>query len=228
MTRPLILIAASGLAREVLAALEGSSEYQAVGILDDDRELVGQLVGGVAVLGPLEVVTDYPEAMLLICVGRGVARARVRRRLVDLGIDDQRFATVVDPTVRIPSSARVDLGTIVLAGVVLTADVQLGQHVVVMPHVTLTHDDQLADYVTVCAGVTLGGSVRVGYGAYLGMNASVREGVDVAHHAVLGMGAVLLGDLPAHETWAGVPARRLCEIAEPRLLTNHEIESRTA
>jgi acetyltransferase-like isoleucine patch superfamily enzyme len=53
----------------------------------------------------------------------------------------------------------------------------------------------------------LGGGVRIGRGAYLGMNASVREGTSVGAGATIGMGAAVLGDVPRNQTWAGVPAR---------------------
>ena len=43
------------------------------------------------------------------------------------------------------------------------------------------------------------------------MNAGVREHVRVGAGATLGMGAALLGDLPAGQVWAGVPARTLDE-----------------
>ena len=97
-----------------------------------------------------------------------------------------------------------------LAGVVLTAAVTIGEHVVVMPNVTLTHDCVLQDYSTVVrrrrprAAASWSGTA-----AYVGMNASVRQSVHVGEHATLGMGAVLLTDQPDHETWAGVPARAL-------------------
>ena len=153
MSAPLLLVAASGLAREVLAVCEATGR-PVLGVLDDDR-----------------------------------------------------YATVVDPPVRIPISCSVGVGSILLGGVVLTADVRFGRHVVCMPHVTLTHDDELDDYVTLTAGVSLGGGVRVGEAAYIGMNASVREQRTVGAGCVLGMGAVLVTDQPPGTVYAGVPAR---------------------
>jgi serine acetyltransferase len=76
-----------------------------------------------------------------------------------------------------------------------------------MPNVVLTHDDVVEDFATLCAGVALGGSVRVRPRAYLGMNASVRESLTIGTDAVVGMGSVVLRDVPDEETWFGTPAR---------------------
>ncbi|MGV8978116.1 MAG: NeuD/PglB/VioB family sugar acetyltransferase [Cellulomonas sp.] len=205
----LLLVAASGLAREVLALVRAHDLYDVVGILDDSAELLGTEIDGVRVLGGVEVAAMRPFASLVVCVGRGSAREAIVKRLADAGVSRDRFATVVHPGVAVPAGSAVGAGTIILAGVVLTTAVSVGDHVVVMPNATLTHDDTLEDYATVCAGVSLGGSVTVGSGAYLGMNASVRERVRVGAGATLGMGAVLLADLPDDETWVGVPARKL-------------------
>ncbi len=53
--------------------------------------------------------------------------------------------------------------------------------------------------------------MRIGEAAYIGMNASVRQGISIGARATVGMGAVVLNDVPPDETWAGVPARRLGE-----------------
>jgi serine acetyltransferase len=43
----------------------------------------------------------------------------------------------------------------------------------------------------------------------------VREHVTVGAGSVVGMGSVVLRDVPAGEVWAGNPARRLREVASP-------------
>lgn len=209
MVEPLLLVAASGLAREVLAAVRTHGMFDVAGFLDDSPALQGTTVDGVPVLGPIDAVTTEPDVQVLVCAGRGSARERIVARLDALGVSPQRYPTFVHPSVEVPAGCEVGSGSIVLAGVVMTTAVALGEHVVVMPNVALTHDDVLQDFATVCAGVALGGGVVVGRAAYLGMGSSVRERTVVGAGATLGMGAVLLNDLPAGETWAGVPARPL-------------------
>lgn len=204
MSQGLLLVGASGLAREVLAAgITG-----VVGILDDNAALHGERVGGVEVVGSIEDAAARDE-QLLVCVGPSAGRRAVVQRLVDLGVADERFATFAARSSRIGATSDVGAGSILLDGVVITADALVGRHVVVMPNCAITHDCVLDDFATLAAGVALGGSVQVGKAAYLGMNAAIRQGVTVGDAATVGMGAVVLSDVPNDQTWAGVPARQL-------------------
>jgi sugar O-acyltransferase (sialic acid O-acetyltransferase NeuD family) len=203
----LLLIAAGGLAREVLAVERRLQSFTRVRVLDDDESLWGDELDGDPIVGGLALAQEFDDHEILICAGQGRTRRSIVQRLAVLGVDPERYLTFVDPSVVIPDDCSVGRGSIVLTGTVITTSVDVGRHVVLMPNVTLTHDDVVEDFATICAGVSLGGAVRIGEAAYVGMNASVRQGLSVGADATLGMGAALIDDLPFGETWVGTPAR---------------------
>lgn len=205
----LILVAASGLAREVLAMVRSSGQYDVVGVLDDDKEMSGVTIDGAPVLGTINEAPNYKHAFILVCLGSGKAREAVVERLTAMGLHEARYATAIDPSVQTPEGCRIGRGSILLRNVTLTASVTLGSHVVAMPSVTFTFDDDVADFATFAAGVSLGGGVRIGRAAYLGMNSSVRERTSVGAYATVGMGAAVLSNVPDGETWVGVPAHEI-------------------
>src|SRR6476659_7429366 len=113
MSTPLLLVGAGGLAREALATLEQRTDLEVVGFLDDEPGLHGTAVNGVAVLGGLAAVSRFPAAELVICAGKGSARSMIANRLRQLGVGTARFATIIDSSVRVPTTCRVGVGCIV-------------------------------------------------------------------------------------------------------------------
>jgi sugar O-acyltransferase (sialic acid O-acetyltransferase NeuD family) len=212
--RDLLIVGAGGFARETAQAVAdavaaGTRNWRLLGHLDDDPALHGRLVDGVPVLGGCELVHELPEAQVVVCVGSArdhTVRARLVRRL---GLPAERWATVVHPSASVSGTSELGPGCVLLAQVVLTAAVRVGAHVAMMPHTVLTHDDEVADFATLAAGARLAGGVRVGTGAYVGSGALVREFTTLGAWSLVGMGSVVLHDVPPGEVWAGSPARRL-------------------
>jgi sugar O-acyltransferase (sialic acid O-acetyltransferase NeuD family) len=208
----LVLVGAGGLGREtaelVRAINAATPRWDLLGFVDDDPRLEGAAVAGLPVLGPIELVTTL-DAAVAICTARPAVGCSRRALAERLGLPVGQLPALVHPAASLSNSTVVGPGSLVLAGVVATAQVTLGAHVVAMPQVVFTHDDLIGDYATLASGVRLGGGVRVAAEAYLGAGALVREGVTVGAAALVGMGAVVLGDVPSGEVWAGVPARRL-------------------
>lgn len=209
----LVIVGAGGFARETAAAVRAvnaaHSTWDLLGFLDDDPALHGTRRAGVPILGDLDSLSRYPDAAVVVCVGNPrdyAARERVVNRL---GLTPERFATIVHPTASVGAECVIGPGSVLLAHVALTAQVRVGAHVAVMPQVVLTHDDEVADFATIASGVRLGGGVRVQRGAYLGAGALVRESLTVGAGSLVGMGSVVLGDVPPGEVWAGSPARFL-------------------
>jgi sugar O-acyltransferase (sialic acid O-acetyltransferase NeuD family) len=215
---PLVLVGAGGFGREsaelvrALNAAGPEPRWQLLGFLDDDEELWGRSVSGTRVLGGIDALADLPTARVVLCTGQP-ANFRSKQRIAErLGLEPERYATLVHPSAVLPESCRVGHGTVVLAGCVATTDVEIGAHVGAMPQAVFTHDDRLEDFVTVGAGVRVAGMVHVGEGAYLGSGCVIRESLTIGPWALVGMGAVVTRDVPGGEVWAGSPARFLRQV----------------
>jgi sugar O-acyltransferase (sialic acid O-acetyltransferase NeuD family) len=208
--RPLLLVGGGGLAREVLAAARLLPEkWNPIGALDDEPSRHGTDLDGVAVLGGSDLIGKFTDAVVVACVAnarRPAGRLGVVRRL---DLPDDRWATLVHPAACVAEGSILGPGTVLLAGTVVTAPLQIGAHVLAMPHVLITHDDEIADGVTLAGGSSLGGAVTIGESAYLGQSSLVREMLSIGPGAIIGMGSVVLQNVPAGEVWAGVPARRI-------------------
>lgn len=211
MNQPLILLGSGGFAREVAAAVAAintfSPEWNLLGFLDDNPVLHGAEVANLPVLGPLEWAQDHRDVMVVACMGSPKNYA-CRKTVVDrLDIEQQRYATLVHPGASVGNSCTLGVGSVLLAGAVLTADVRVGSHVTVMPHALLTHDNRVDDFASLTGGVKFAGGVHIEEGAYIGAGAMVDAGVTVGAWSQIGSASLVRHDVPAGQVWLGTPAR---------------------
>jgi sugar O-acyltransferase (sialic acid O-acetyltransferase NeuD family) len=211
----IVLVGSGGFGRETaelvraINAAAAEPRWDLLGFLDDDEARWGASVSGTTVLGGLDRLAEMPDTRVVVCTGHPGNFASRRRIVERFALAPKRYATLVHPAATVPASCTLGRGTVILAGVVATTDVEIGSHVAVMPQAVFTHDDRVDDFVTVGSGVRLAGAVHVQEGAYLGGGALVREHLTIGAGALVGMGAVVAQDVPGGEVWAGVPARRL-------------------
>jgi sugar O-acyltransferase (sialic acid O-acetyltransferase NeuD family) len=209
--RDLLLVGAGGFARETAEAVRAVNAvdptWNLLGFLDDRPRLHGTVVTGTRVAGPVDLALERPDALLAICTGRPDNYESRRRIAERLALPDERYATIVHPSVSLSPSSRVGAGSVLLAHVDLTADVEVGRHVAVMPQVVLTHDDRVGDWATIASGVRVGGATTIGPGAYIGAGACLREHITVGEWALVGMGSLVTRDVSPRRLWYGSPAR---------------------
>lgn len=109
--------------------------------------------------------------------------------------------------VRIDEAVEIGPRTTIMRGSI--GDTTIEQGCKVGNGVNIGHDTRVGEHTLIVAGAQLAGWVRVGRRCKIWQGALIKNGVRIGDEAVVGMGAVVLEDVPAGETWAGNPARRI-------------------
>ena len=78
-----------------------------------------------------------------------------------------------------------------------------------MKSVHVGHDAVLEDGVEIAPMTSVGGHVTLGHNVKVGQGVTFKPFVKVGAGARIGMGSVVIRDVPVGEIWAGNPARKL-------------------
>jgi sugar O-acyltransferase (sialic acid O-acetyltransferase NeuD family) len=219
VSKQLIVIGAGGGAPETIEIVHAINatehRWDLVGLLDDRPDLEGTEVLGLPVIGSIDTAIRCDDTDFVISTGSQhdyFSRKRIVRRL---GLPPDRYPTLVHPAASLPRSAALGAGCVVSAGVVVTASVTIGSHVYMLPGVILTHDDVVEDYVTLGVGVRCAGRVALREGAYIGLGAVIREGLEVGRWSLVGAGSMVEKDVADGVVVVGSPARPLRKVDVP-------------
>jgi len=125
------------------------------------------------------------------------------------GPPEHRGWKVGDPAVapQIAYSALIHAFCTVDAGMDYRQTTTVGERSFLQARVHLGHNAVVGDDCEICAGVVVCGEVVIGNGVRIGGNSWVKPLVVIGDGAIIGGGSVVTRDVPAHEVWAGNPAR---------------------
>ena len=116
------------------------------------------------------------------------------------------FATVLDPTAVVSSTARIGEGSILSASVTVGGEATLGRSACLNAGTVVGHHAEIGDYASTGPGAVLCGLARLERGAFVGAGAVVGPKVTIGANAVVGLGAVVRRDVPERTVVAGNPA----------------------
>jgi len=174
----------------------------------NDVEPAGSMIAGARVLGPFAHWSALsPLTRFLAPLHKVKEMARRSRLIRALGVPDDRWVNIVDPAAIIAEGTLIGSGVWAQAGSMVMPNVRVGSHVSLRAGCQISHDSVVEDFAFIGAGAIVNGYCAVRTGAYLAPGAILRDGVTVGRNSVVGLGAVVLNDVPEAAIVFGTPAR---------------------
>jgi sugar O-acyltransferase (sialic acid O-acetyltransferase NeuD family) len=202
-----VLIGAGGHGRVVLDILLAAGIHKPIGFLDADPQLTGQTVGGLPVLGQINLLPKLKAQKVkaaIISIGDNLPRQRYFKKLSDQGFE---LVNAIHPASHISPTVEMGRNIVVAAGAVICTDAHIGDSVIVNTSAVIDHECRIGRTVHICPSATLAGRVQVGDEAFLGMGCNIIQCLKIGANAIVGAGAVVIDDVPDSATVVGVPAR---------------------
>ena len=174
----------------------------------NDFEAVGTRIGGHPALGSFASWRNLSPATRFIAPLHK-AKEMVRRAEIirGLNVPRHRWATVIDRQAIVAGDVSYGVGFFAAPTARVMCGSKLGDHVAVRGGSQVSHDVTIEDFVLVGVNVVLCGYVTAREGAHIAPGALVLDGVTVGRYSVVGLGAVVIHDVPDGAIVAGNPAR---------------------
>jgi sugar O-acyltransferase (sialic acid O-acetyltransferase NeuD family) len=208
--RSLVIIGAGGHGRETLDIVEAINRQKETwkfqGFLADGEtrpELSSKR--GALILGGVTDLKHW-DAEFVIGIGLGKARKEIDEFATSIG---KRPATLIHPTASLGSQIQMDPGCVIWSGALLSTNVRIGSHVHIDLGASVSHDVEIGSFSTICPGVRIAGWVQIEEGVTIGIGAVLKDRIRIGKDAIIGAGSVVIHDVPAGITVAGVPAKPL-------------------
>lgn len=192
------LYGASGHAKVILEILEAQN-FLEIAMFDDNKggALLNFPIGGKFIAEKLKL-----DDGLIIAVGNNQIRKDIAEKYPAI-----RYVGAIHPSANISPRAILGEGTVVMAGVSINADTQIGNHCIINTNCSVDHDCILDNFVHISPNSALAGNVEVGEGAHIGIGACVVQGIKIGKWSTVGAGAVIIRDVPDYSVVVGNPGR---------------------
>lgn len=206
----IVILGAGGTGLLIADSISRIPGKHAIGFLDDDAKKRRLGHAGLPVFGAMSSWKNLPAEYSFISSLYGPKKnVEFFQKIKSLGIPEIRWATVVDATAIVSPLATLGYGTYVGPATILEPNVSLSNWCAMLGRVYVAHDTRMGDYVTCANSVSIAGRVTIGVAAFIGANATVRERTQIGANALVGMGCVVIRDVPNGQIIVGNPGRIL-------------------
>lgn len=216
MTKRVVILGGEGNGMVIAGSIERCGIAEVKGFLND-VDPIGREIGinkKVPVIGRTEEITEMlrQDDELYVISGYGGFKnpEATLERLHSLNIPKERLLNAIDDTAVVPVDyCSLGRGIFMAPLVQLSATATVGDHCSLFGNSFIGHDTVVGEFCHIATNAVVGARINIGKGVHVGINSCIRERITIGDYSIIGMGAVVVKDVPPNTIVVGNPARVL-------------------
>jgi len=205
----MLIVGASGQAKEVLQIVHQNNELQDLVFYDDVTTDIGDLFfNEFPILHTIQEAKRYFERVdkrFIIGIGNPNLRKLITDKFEAIG--GELTSLISNKTDIGTFDISIGVGTNIFNGVIISNSVKIGIASIIHSNSVLCHDSIIGDFVEISPNAVVLGSVKIGSYTHLGASCTILPKVTIGNNVKVGAGAVVTQNVPDNCTVVGVPAK---------------------
>lgn len=196
-------------------------KYDIIAILDDDQNKHGLSFEGVIIQGPISLSNSYPTEVKFVFAIGSYKNVLLRYWIINnLGIETDRFETLIHPTAKVFSDCIVGKGCIIHYGSVVYSKTIISSFSVISANCVIGVKNILGTGALLGSNITTTTGVKIGSYSFIGSSVTIGENLEVNPGAIVGLGTTLLQTVKSGLKVIGNPLKTFSKQEVPEEIIN--------
>ncbi len=192
--KEILLVGGGGHCKSVIDVIELEGKFKIAGIIEKDRNLIGQKVLNYEVIGCDDELENLREKYeyALITVGQiktPALRIKIYEKLKSLNF---KLPVIVSPLAYVSKYSKIEEGTIIMHHALVNVNAKIGKNCIINSKALIEHDVVVEDNCHISTGAIINGGTVVRKNSFFGSNAMAKEYIEIKVDSVIGGGITLL------------------------------------
>ncbi len=191
------------------AQIKHKANIELLGFAFDD-ESYGNEINGFPVLSKTKEVyekyKDYDDVKFIFQMYRADLLKERAELKNSYNIPEDRFCIFIHPTCTISRSAKIGVGTVIMANTVVNPNAVIGKFCTIQSNATIGHDSKMGDFNFIAAQATVG-NIVMGDRNFMGINSCTNNFITIGSDCFIGMASNVVKSVPSNTKVYGNPAK---------------------